>query len=172
MLIFVLVALLVVLCVGLHSPALCHEAHSQGTVLSSFLIAVSLLLCWRTSYCDRQANTLLSNSHPLSYLPFLHWCCISAAISLLSFPSLNVSLLTANQRAGKAVDPAGRWVLWQRPRPCTGDKEMGVLGRQALPGLLSPHGQIPNLPGDGTRHFFWLQQGCECTPLIKNRGRI
>lgn len=38
-------ALLVVLCVCLHSPALCREAHSQGSVLSSFLIAVSLLLC-------------------------------------------------------------------------------------------------------------------------------
>lgn len=33
------------LCVGLHSPACCCEAHSLGTVLFWFLFAVSLLLC-------------------------------------------------------------------------------------------------------------------------------
>lgn len=44
---------------------------------------------------------------------------------------------------------------------------MGVLSGQALQGLLSPHGQIQNLPGNGAWHFFRLQQGCECAPLIK-----
>ena len=98
---FVPVALLVVLCVCLHSPALCCEAHSQGGVLSSFLIAVLLLLCWRTSYCVHQANTMIANSLSLthtftlflslSYLPFLHRHRLSVATSLL-FLSLSLYL--------------------------------------------------------------------------------
>lgn len=44
---------------------------------------------------------------------------------------------------------------------------MGVLSGQTLQGLLSPHGQIPNLPGIGAGHFFRLQQGCEYSPLIQ-----
>lgn len=79
----------------------------------------------------------------------------------------NVPLLTANQRAGEAVDPAGRRVLWQGSRPCAGDKEMGILGGQALPGLLSPHGQVQNLARDGAWHLLRLQQSCECcTPRV------
>lgn len=105
-----------------------------------------------------------SRSRSLSYQSLFHWCCLPAVISHLVLLSFNVTLLTANQRASKAVDPAGRWVLWQGTRPCTGDKEMGVFSRQALPGLFSPHGQIPNLSGNGARHFLRLQQSCECTP--------
>lgn len=65
----------VVLCVCLHSPVLCCEAHSQGGVLSSPLTAVSLLLCQRINYCVHQANTLKPDVLFISYLPFLHRCC-------------------------------------------------------------------------------------------------
>lgn len=127
------------------------------------IVSENKLLCPSSKHTEAWCSLSLISTFP----PPALWS------SLLSFPSLNVSLLTANQRAGKAVDPAGGWVLWQGSRPCTGDKEMGVLGRQALPGLLSPHGQIQNVSGNSARHFFWLQQGCECTPFmtIKTESR-
>lgn len=125
-------------------------------------------------------QTLIPNplSLPLAFLTFplsftvmytsLFYCGYYFSFFFLPL-FFNVPLLTANQRAGKAVDPAGRWVLWQGPRPCTGNKEMGVFCGQALPGLLSPHGQIPNLLGNSTRHIIRLQQGCECTDRCQDR---
>lgn len=43
---------------------------------------------------------------------------------------------------------------------------MGVLCGQALQGFFSPYGQIQDLPGIGARHFFRLQQGSECSPIM------
>lgn len=117
------------------------------------IVSENKLLCPSSKHTEAWRSLYVISTFP----PLALWS------SLLSFPSLNVSLLTANQREGKAVDPAGGWVLWQGSRPCTGDKEMGVLGRQALPGLLSPHGQIQNVSGNSAGHFFWLQQSCEWT---------
>lgn len=127
------------------------RSRKQHIVLTSKAIVVkNKLLC-------PLSNTLIENSPSLPlYLCFTY----------LSITSLNVSLLTANQRASEAVDTAGGWVLWQRPLPCPGDKEMGVLSGQTLQGLLYPYGQIPNLPGNGSRHFFWLQQGCEYKSVL------
>lgn len=124
------------------------------------LYCVAVIMLGSSLLCP-SGNTLFPNTLSLflCHLPFL---CM--AIPLHSVPP--PSLLTANQRAGKAVDPAGGWVLWQGPRPCLGNKEMGVLGGQALQGLLSPHGQIPNLPGISTWHFFRLKQSRECPSLI------
>lgn len=157
----------VVLSGCLCSPVLQCEAHSQGAVLSSFLTAVSLLLCQSTSFCPL-SNTLIPNSLslPLSFTVMSTPLFLCGHYASLFSPSFNVPLLTANQRASKAVDPAGRWVLWQGARPCTGNKEMGVFCGQALPGLLSPHGQIPYLPGNCARHIIRLQQGCECRILM------
>lgn len=129
------------------------------------LFAVSLLL-----YVTEQSIVAVKQhmTPTLSFcrLPFLCGYCPLCARPSSSFyppplPSLNIFLLTANQRAGKAVDPAGGWVLWQGPRPCPGNKEMGFLGGQALQRLLYPYGQIPNLPGNGAGHLVWLKQGCE-----------
>ncbi len=81
--------------------------------------------------------------------------------SLYSSLSLSLSFSIANQRAGKVVDPAGRWFLWEGPHPFKRDSEMGRLGGQMLPWLFPPHGQVPFLPGESTRPVHWLQQSGE-----------
>lgn len=101
---------------------------------------------------------------------------LSAAITSTTPPAFTVcfffSLLTANQREGETVDPAGGWVLWKGPCPRPGDKEMGVLGGQALQGLFSPHGQISNQPGNSARHLIWFQQGCKCGSDVSEHYKV
>lgn len=47
---------------------------------------------------------------------------------------------------------------------------MGILSGQALPGLLSPHGQVQNLARDGAWHLLRLQQSREWPSVDSDCG--
>ncbi len=118
---------------------------------SKVILWLWLSACCRFIILPANHNTPLRLSVPL-------WNQCSSPYSSLS---LSLSFSLANQRAGKVVDPAGWWFLWEGPRPCERDSEMGRLGGQTLPWLFPPHGQVPFLPGESARPVHWLQQSGE-----------